>query len=461
MTADSSGLKALLWMQRRNYFIGAGCLTLGLVLHCVVTWSFPRLLVGLQAAWSTIFALMGLCVGAGWLPMKWAGVIASVIGFVSLTSFVLLSGGPDSPYFCMYAALPFILAVFTPDSRMPTLLSGGVSLVAIVIVNTMAEVPLPRVLLQVTSYSTFLGLALVGTRMYRHMLDAQLAAHQERLRALEQLAESERLRARAALERAEVERLVLVGQLAAGVAHEVNNPLAFVKANLSYLQRETADEAWTIEREEFRDVLDETKQGVMRIQQIVTDLRGFSRADPLGEQQEPGVLEEALKEAKRLASVRLREGGEVALALAPELPAVRLGQRHMVQVLVNLLINAADAAQSAQPPRRPHIKVSAHREAGGVCLRVEDNGPGIPPDVLPRLFEPFFTTKPPGQGTGLGLALCRDYVARVGGTLHAENHPGGARFVLMLPAASDAPSPTAYELPNTRAPGSMKPEALG
>ncbi|ATB40862.1 two-component sensor histidine kinase [Cystobacter fuscus] len=458
MTADSSGLKALLRMQRRNYFIGAGCLTLGLVLHCVVMQSFPRLLVGLQAAWTMLFALMGVCVGAGWLPMKWAGVIASVVGFVALTSFILLSGGPESPYFCMYAALPFILAVFTPGSRMPTLLSGGVSLVAIVIVNAMADVPLSRVILQLTSYTTFLGLALVGTRMYRHMLDAQLAAHQERLQALEQLAESERLRARAALERAEVERLVLVGQLAAGVAHEVNNPLAFVKANLSYLQRETADEAWTIEREEFRDVLDETKQGVMRIQQIVTDLRGFSRADPLGEQ-EPGVLEEALKEAKRLASVRLREGGEVSLALAPELPAVRLGQRHMVQVLVNLLINAADAAQSARPPRRPHIKVSAHQEAGAVCLRVEDNGPGIPPDVLPRLFEPFFTTKPPGQGTGLGLALCRDYVARVGGTLHAENHSGGARFVLMLPAASDTPA--AFEFPKTRAPGSMEPGALG
>jgi C4-dicarboxylate-specific signal transduction histidine kinase len=439
MTADTSGLNALPRMQRGNYFIGAGCLVAGLLLHCLVVQSFPVMLIGFQLAWTAVFMLMGVGVGEGWLPMKWAGVLAAIIGFVALTSFILLSGGTKSPYFNVFVALPFILAVFSPDSRLPTLLGGGASLVAIIVLNMMAEVPAAKVILQVTSFSTFLAMALLGTRMYRRMLDAQLEAQEERLQALERLAESERLRGRAELERAQVERLVLVGQLASGVAHEVNNPLAYVKANLSFLQREMRGEHWTLDREELGAVLGETQQGVLRIQQIITDLRGFSRAGSLAED-ERGMLEEALSEAKRLASVRLRDEDVVSLELAPELPAVRLGQRHIVQVLLNLLLNAADAVESVLPERRPHIKVSARPVDGGVRLQVEDNGPGIPPDVLPRLFDPFFTTKPPGKGTGLGLALCRDYVARAGGTLHAENHSNGARFVLMLPAAPEAPA---------------------
>ena len=439
MTADPSGMTALLRMQRKNYFIGAGGLVVGLVLHCGVTRAWPVDLILFQCSWVLTFVLMGIGLGAGRLSLKWTGSLSAVIAFVGLTGFILLSGGADSPYFNVFVALPFIQMVYSPDSRLPTVLGGVSSLLAIIVINTLGGVPLPKQILMVTSFCTFLGLALYGTRMYRHMLDAHLAAHEERLRALEQLAESERLRGQAERERAEVERLVLVGQLAAGVAHEVNNPLAYVKANLSYLQRETRSGSGALERQELQDMLDETQQGVLRIQQIVEDLRGFSRAGT--PQEERGRLADALSEATRLASVRLRHGGEVTLDLAPGLPAVRLGQRHMVQVLLNLLINAADAVESALPARRARIQVRAQRVEGGVRVQVEDNGPGIPDDVLPHLFEPFFTTKPPGKGTGLGLALCREYVARAEGTLQAENHPGGARFVILLPEAPEVPVP--------------------
>ncbi|EAU64486.1 signal transduction histidine kinase [Stigmatella aurantiaca DW4/3-1] len=257
----------------------------------------------------------------------------------------------------------------------------------------------------------------------------------ERKWAEEQLAESERLRGRAERERAEVERLVLMGQMAAGVAHEVNNPLAFVKANLSFLAREVDSEMPSLDRTELQSLLQETLQGVLRIQQIVTDLKAFSRAEKLGEE-EQGALEDALREAGRLVSLRLGAGCQVELELDPVLPAVRLSQRHMVQVMVNLLLNAADAVDQVRPLRPPRISVRALRVEEGVHLLVEDNGPGIPPEVLPRLFQPFFTTKPPGKGTGLGLALCWQYIARAGGTLHAENRAeGGARFVLKLPLA--------------------------
>ncbi|MBM7116242.1 sensor histidine kinase [Archangium primigenium] len=434
----SFGKTDLLRMQRTNYFIGAGGLVLGLVLHCAVLGAWSVNLILLQSAWVLIFVLMGIGLGADRLSLKWTGTAAAALAFLGLTGFILLSGGANSPYFHILIALPFLQAVYSPDSRLPAVVGGVSSLLAILLFNAWGGVPLPKQILTVTSFCIFLGLALYGTRMYRHILHSHVAAHQERLRALERLAESERLRGEAERARAEVERLVLVGQLAAGVAHEVNNPLAYVKANLSYLQRETRGGGGTLGREELQEMLDETQQGVLRIQQIVEDLRGFSRAGTSPE--ERGGLPEALSEATRLAAMRLH-GGEVVLELPSGLPMVRLGQRHMVQVLLNLLINAGDAVESARPVRRPRIQVRVRREEGGVRVQVEDNGPGIPEAVLPHLFEPFFTTKPPGKGTGLGLALCREYVARVGGTLQAENHPGGARFVLLLPEAPGLPVP--------------------
>ena len=108
-------------------------------------------------------------------------------------------------------------------------------------------------------------------------------------------------------------------------------------------------------------------------------------------------------------------------------------------MLLNLLLNAADAVEMADPKSLAHISVRAWQVETQVRLEVDDNGPGIPPAVLSRLFEPFYTTKPPGQGTGLGLALCREFISRAGGTIHAENRPGGgARFVMLLPVAPAA-----------------------
>ena len=430
---DGTAPPALLRLQRKNHLIVAVVLLFGLALHCAVTRSLPPPLIGSQLLASAFFALMGVGVGAGWVPLKWAGTSSGLVGMATFTVFVHLTGGPQSAYFPVFMAVPLVLAMFSPDSRLPTLAGGLASLGSAMIVNVLAQVPPSRMVLQAVNLSTFVGLALLGSSMYRRMLDTQRQAHQERLEALAQLAESERLRGHAERERAEVERLVLVGQLAAGVAHEVNNPLAYVKANLSHLLREGRG----VDPDELMLVLSETQQGVLRIQQIVTDLRGFSRVGTL-EENERGFLEEALSEATRLASMRLRESGAVALALEPGLPAVRLGQRHIVQVVLNLLLNAVDAVEMAMPGTPVRICVRAWRVEEGVRLEVEDNGPGIPPEVLPRLFEPFFTTKPPGKGTGLGLALCREYVSRVGGSLHAENPPGGgARFVLLLPVAPE------------------------
>ncbi|WP_434386300.1 sensor histidine kinase [Melittangium boletus] len=438
MTADSLTSKALLRVKRRNYFVCALFLAAGLVVHCLVTRTVSPPLVIMQCLWGASYLLLGLGVGAGLFAPQATAVVAGFIALVGSAAFVTLTGGVRGPYFHAFAALPLLVAMFTPDARLPTLASGVSTMGAVALMGHWHEMPLTTVLPQVAGIGLFVGLALFSTRTYRRMGEAQRVAHREKLEMLERLAESERRRRHAERERAEVDRLVLVGQLAAGVAHEVNNPLAFVKANLNYLEHEVRGEELPRVRDELLQVISETQQGVLRIQQIVMDLRGFSRAGGPCEER-GGALEVALPEATRMASVRLRERGEVSLALEPGLPLVRLGHRHIVQVVLNLLINAADAVEMCQTRCLAHIAVRAWRVEEGVRLEVDDNGPGIPADVLPRLFEPFFTTKPPGKGTGLGLALCREFVSRSGGTLHAENRPGGgARFVIVLPVSEES-----------------------
>ena len=439
MTADSSESRLLLRVKRKNYFVCAALLIGGAFLQGLWSGAFVPVLVLVQLGWSASFVVIGGGIGAGWIPLRLTGVLSVLVSLPAVTVLIHFTGGPASPYFPLLGAVPLIIAMFTPDARLPTVLAIGTTLVALFALGVLAGEPMRVMLQQLSSFGLLGVMALFGSQTYRRMRNAEKSAQQERLVALEQLAESERRRMRAERERAEVERLVLVGQLAAGVAHEVNNPLAFVKSNLHYLDRELSG-TLSPEKTELRELLNETRQGVLRIQQIVMDLRRFSR-DGMGSEEAEGVPEDAMHEAKRLASVRLRSLGEVALDVTPGLPRVRLGQRHLVQVLMNLLLNAADAVEGAVPPRRAHIVVSAREVEGGVRLEVEDNGPGIPPEVLPRLFEPFFTTKPSGKGTGLGLALCREYVSRAGGMLQAENRAeGGARFVLVLPAMPELTS---------------------
>ncbi|MBM7115501.1 sensor histidine kinase [Archangium primigenium] len=453
MSPHPTESQAVLRVQRKSLHACALFFLVGICFFLVVEKNVTWPLVALQLGCSASFAALAHALGRGWVGPGTTKLGSVFIGMVAATALVHLSGGPASPYFQVFGALPCLIAMFTPEDRLPTLLSGAMTLGAVLLLDTQAGLPPRLIVMQLTGFTLFTALSLFGTRTYRRMGDAKREAQQERVQALERLAESERLRMRAERERAQVERLVLVGQLAAGVAHEVNNPLAYVKANLAHLEREARDAARPLDRAELCEVLAETRQGVLRIQQIVLDLKGFARA---GEEEGGGRIEEALQEARRLASVRLGGRGEVRLAMASGLPEVRLGQRHLVQVVLNLLINAMDAVEGADATRLARIDIGARVLGDTVQLEVEDNGPGIASDVLPRLFDPFFTTKPPGKGTGLGLALCREYVLRVGGTLHAENRAqGGARFVLRLPRALAAPVPNRPAERN-RASGSVR-----
>lgn len=230
---------------------------------------------------------------------------------------------------------------------------------------------------------------------------------------------------RASAQQVEGERLVVLGRLAAGVAHEINNPLAYMKANLSFLAN--AHEA---RDEDERQAWAETKEGLERISAIVADLKGLARAAPSGVGSVE--LEEHLRRSARLATMRCASTVKLEVELEPGLPACRADGQRLVQVLMNLIANACDAIDAAHPPCA-HVKLIARRVGDRVRLEVHDNGVGVPEENRARLFTAFFTTKPLGVGTGLGLVLSREYVEAFGGTLTYEpSSLGGACFVITM-----------------------------
>jgi signal transduction histidine kinase/CheY-like chemotaxis protein/sugar lactone lactonase YvrE len=237
------------------------------------------------------------------------------------------------------------------------------------------------------------------------------------------------------------EKMAAVGTLAAGVGHEINNPLAFIISNLHYAatevrgaRQEGGKHPWG----EVEQALDEALQGADRVRRIVQDLRTFSRMQPerLKRVDVHSVLELALSFADAEIRHRARivkDYGEPLLVLGDE---TRLGQ-----VFLNLLVNAAQAIPEGHADRNEIHITTRKDERGQLRVSVRDTGTGIPPEVLPRIFEPFFTTKPVGVGTGLGLSICHSYVQNMGGDIHVRSELGkGTTFEVVLPPAPAHPS---------------------
>jgi signal transduction histidine kinase/CheY-like chemotaxis protein len=247
-------------------------------------------------------------------------------------------------------------------------------------------------------------------------------------------ARAERARVNARL--AEADRLAAVGTLAAGVAHEINNPLAYLLGGLEYLQRELSALAPALagRADELREVVAEMRTGGERIRHIVRDLKTFSRADE--ETSAEVDLRRLAESSLHLAGHELARRARVVRDLGP-VPPVRANEGRIGQVLLNLLVNAAQALPEGTPGAH-EVRVATRTDgAGRAVIEVSDTGPGIAPEIQGRIFEPFFTTKPQGVGTGLGLWISRNIVAAAGGTLEVESAPGaGATFRVVLPPAA-------------------------
>jgi signal transduction histidine kinase len=231
------------------------------------------------------------------------------------------------------------------------------------------------------------------------------------------------------------EKMRTLGQLVAGVAHELNNPIGFVHANLKLLDEyvaklvalQEAGEDGARVKDAIAKLLSRSREGTQRVKQIVADLRTFSRMDQ-AELQEADLNEE-IERTITLMEPRAKCGIELERDFG-ELPRVRCHAGQLNQVFMNLLINACDALGDKG---RIRVTTSAP-DAQRVRLEFADDGPGIPPEMRDRVFEPFFTTKPVGQGTGLGLSLSHGIIERHGGRIWVESEPGaGTRFVIELP----------------------------
>jgi len=230
------------------------------------------------------------------------------------------------------------------------------------------------------------------------------------------------------------DRLASVGTLAAGVAHEINNPLAFVISNLSFLTEELHAITTLLppgRLDELEEVLEETNEGVNRVRLIVQDLKTFSRGD---EELPTAVdLRRVIDSALALARGELRHRATVIKDVS-DVPLVEGSEARFGQVVLNLLINAAHAISAGQPDKN-EIRVVLRAESDHAILEVRDTGCGMAPEVLSRIFDPFFTTKPVGVGTGLGLSICHGIITGFGGEITAHSEMGkGSTFRISLPA---------------------------
>ncbi|HHH31641.1 MAG TPA: response regulator, partial [Polyangiaceae bacterium] len=232
------------------------------------------------------------------------------------------------------------------------------------------------------------------------------------------------------------DRLASLGTLAAGVAHEINNPLTYITSNLELARSRVTDP-------EVADMLDDAIEGTQRVSHIVDGLGAFARRP--GTQEDGHVdVADVVRTALELVRHELRHRAVVTVDVPANLPQPPGDEGELVQVLVNLLINAAHAIDDA-PERSAHeITITAALEDEHVVIMVQDSGCGIPDEIRDRLTEPFFTTKALGRGTGLGLSICHGIVEALGGTLELDNRPqGGASARVTLPVGDDAPLSTA------------------
>jgi signal transduction histidine kinase len=274
------------------------------------------------------------------------------------------------------------------------------------------------------------------------------------------------------------EKLEAIGQLAAGVAHEINTPAHYVGDNISFLATALADllpVLTAFKRLAAEDGNDELRAlaakadleyllaeipaalkaaagGIQQIKHIVTAMKEFSHP---GEQVQQIDLNHAIESTVTVARHEWKYVAEVALELAQDLPLVRCFPSQINQVVLNLVVNAAQAVAErvAGGTDKGRIRVSTARAGGHVTIAVEDDGVGIPKAIRSRIFDPFFTTKEPGKGTGQGLAIVhRIVVEHHRGEIRVESEPGaGARFEVVLPidagsfcgeAAGGAPTPS-------------------
>ncbi|HEY0990726.1 MAG TPA: ATP-binding protein [Kofleriaceae bacterium] len=409
--------------RRTSLLIGAGLMFVGSAAEPLYR-PFDGPLLAVRVLWCASLTAIALV-----LPRARPRLYAFLLPLAGLSSCwlfattVWLNGGTASPDFQYIMLLPLVLMVLFQDEVVACSAAVVGAISSYGVLSWLGDVPREALADGLSSHVAVGVVVVFGSLSFRRVRLAELATQHARAEAIEQLALSERRRAQA-------ERLASLGQLAAGVAHEINNPLYSVSANVETLADVEGLCCPGLAEVETRTVVADLQAGVGRIAQIVRDLKEFSSGAP--DKLRPCRVDEVIGDALRLASFKLGKAIEVRRSCPLDLPAVSVDRRKLSQVLLNLLVNAAEAMEDARTAN-PWLLVAAERAGDSVEVAVQDNGPGISPEVRAHLFEPFVTSKPIGKGTGLGLALSREYVVSFGGTLELAPSEGGARFSIVLP----------------------------
>jgi two-component system NtrC family sensor kinase len=232
------------------------------------------------------------------------------------------------------------------------------------------------------------------------------------------------------------EKLAAIGQLAAGIMHEINNPLATIGACVAALENRLSDDVPPPAQNGMREYLQIIDKEVQRCEGIVDGLLDFSR--PKGKAKGPvnvsAILEDTLfllKHHERFKRIDVRR------ELSENLPMVHANGEQLIQVFMAIMLNALDAMEQGGALTVRSLPGTVHEDE--VEVQIEDTGVGIPREKLTKIFEPYYTTKPPGRGTGLGLSVCYGIVAEHGGRITADSQPGrGSIFRVFLPVAQKA-----------------------
>ncbi|RKG83975.1 PAS domain S-box protein [Corallococcus terminator] len=261
------------------------------------------------------------------------------------------------------------------------------------------------------------------------------------------------------------DRLASVGTLAAGIAHEINNPLAFVLSNLAFLSDEFRHHLTPAPSRgvrppdvvEWQEVLGEACEGAERVRQIVRQLKTFSRPDE--ERVSPVDVHAVLDSVVMMAANEIRHRARLRRDYG-KVPLVMANEGRLCQVFLNLVVNAAQAIPEGSAHEH-EVVLSSRVQGDRVVVEVRDTGSGIAPEVMGRIFDPFFTTKPVGVGTGLGLSICHGIISGLGGDISVDSSVGhGSTFRVVLPAPPSALSSHPEEPLPIHAPASPRGRVL-
>ena len=240
----------------------------------------------------------------------------------------------------------------------------------------------------------------------------------------------------------QADRLASMGRLAGGIGHEINNPLAYIMANLVYLSEELERTERTTplpNYEEMRSAIGETRDGAARVREIVRGLTSFLRTDTA--QISSIDVRTLMNSALQLTWNQLRS--EVCITTDyQDVPLLKANEATLGQAFLNIIMNAAEAVRGNRNELQ-HINISIHFEAAQVAITITDSGPGIDRAIVERVFEPFFTSKPTGQGTGLSLSVCHSIVTQLGGNISVvETNTPGCTMRVVLPVDDNGFEPS-------------------